>query len=169
MGAALVAPVRALRAADTSQGKTGSDLALLIAIAFVVTRLPDLVSAGWIGYEEGVGVGFTTLLGSLSASITSAITLLFIATVALTLVAGRRRSLGRDFDLTCTAMVPFVTVELAAYLVFTAAGVQPRGPTADIVRYLAYGWTLVVLVLAWQQTRARSSAPDAGEAPGGGE
>lgn len=157
MGAALVAPVRALRAGDDSQGKTGADIALLIAVAFVATRTPELVSAGWIGYAEGIGVAFATFVGALSAAVAAEITFLFIATVALTLAAGSRRSLGRDFDLACVTLVPFVAVKLLAGVGFSLAGVQPRGLAADAVTVLAYGWASVLWVLAWRQTRTRST------------
>jgi len=170
VGAALIAPVRALRAADVSEGKTGADLALLIAMAFVATHTPELVSAGWIGYAEGLGVGFATLLGVLSSAVAAPVTFLLIATIVLTVAAGSRRSLGRDFDLACVSLVPFVVVELVAGLAFAALGAQPHGLAADAVTALAYGWALLLLVLAWRQARSRSPAAssDAADAAEGG-
>jgi len=167
VGAALVAPVRALRAADQSQGKTGADIALLIAFAFVATRTPELVSAGWLGYAEGPGVAFTTLIGAVSAAVVAEISFLFVATIALTLAAGSRRSLGRDFDLACVTLVPFVAVELVAGVGFTLASASPRGAAADVVALLAYGWAVLVLVLAWQQARSRP-VEQAGQVDGAG-
>jgi hypothetical protein len=160
IGAALVAPVRALRAADSPEnpGRAGTDAALLIAIAFVTMHAPELVAAGWMGYVEGAGVGLSAVVNALSAAVAADLVLLFIAAVVLTLAAGRQRSLGRDFDLACVAILPFVTVELVAGLVLAASGVDLAGFAASAIAAVAYGWTAAVLLLAWRQARARSPA-----------
>ena len=157
VGAALLAPTRALQAADHGQAKTGGDLAILILASTVATQLPEILSAAWIGYAEGAGVGTAALLGLLSAAVANEVTFLVMATLALTLAAGSRRSLGRDFDLTCVAVVPLVTVELLAGVGFAAAGASPQGMAAGAVGILAYGWAAVVLFFAWRQARARPS------------
>jgi hypothetical protein len=165
IGAALAAPRRALRAAEneTDPGKTGTDAAVLILIGVVAIHTRELVAAGWLAHSDGFMVALTVLAASLSSVLLSSLVFLFFSGVALTLLAGRRRSIGRDFDLACVAFVPLATVELVAEIVFRLAHVGGGGLASNAVTVVAYGWALAVLVLGLQVARSRK--PAAGEGP----
>lgn len=166
IGAALVAPRRALAAADTpaAAGKTGGDVAWLIALAFLATHTREVVLSVWLAGIEGILVGLSTLAGSLSRAVTMDLAFLFAAGIGLTVLAGRKRAVSRDLDLACVAFVPIAAVDVAATLLLRllqmgpgAHGVAGHLPAIDTaVSVLAYGWALVVLGLAWQTARART-------------
>lgn len=176
VGTALVAPRCALAAADDADasGKTGSDVTLLVAMVFVATRARELVAALWVGIVEDAGIGMRAVISSLSRSIAMDLAFLFIAAIALTLAAGRKRAVGRDFDLACVAFVPLIAVELLATLALQLGQQGPTPLIRDAVAVVAYGWSVAVLVLAWRQARSRpdsqsgsrrgNSGPDAGSA-----
>jgi len=157
IGAALAAPRRALTVADTEEaaGKAGSDAALLILLSFVAVHTSEVVVAGWLTKTEGIRVGLTAVAGSLSRSLGIQLVVLFAAGVSLTLAAGRRRSLGRDFDLACVVFVPYLVVGLGAQMVTRLAGMQPPAILSQIVTVGAYAWAMFVWVLAVQHARGR--------------
>lgn len=157
IGAALVAPRRALAAADdeAAAGRAGSDLAALIVLGFVAAHLRELVAAAWLGWSHGVGIGLGAFVNALSRAIATDVLVLFGAGLLLTLVAGRARAPGRDFDLTCVAFVPYVVVKLAATLVFLAADRAPGPIVEQVVWFGGLAWCGALLALAWRQARAR--------------
>jgi hypothetical protein len=110
---------------------------------------------GWLGLSDGLPIALSSFINTLSRSLATDLTFLLIASLALTLVAGRQRSLAREFDLACVALVPFVTVELAMALIMWL--VPSLSPTvmANVAGLLGYGWAGVVLFLAWRTARAR--------------
>ncbi len=168
MGAALAAPRLALAAADREEaaGKAGSDVALLIALYFVAGHLRELVVSLWLGRDVGLGQGASTLVTALAHAIAYDLIGLFAASVLLTIAAGRKRSIGRDFDLACVAFIPYLTVKIAATIFFELWGTPPL-MIARGVRVVAFGWTFAVLLLAWQQARSRpgEAAPAAPARP----
>ncbi len=157
IGAALVAPRRALVAADAEQaaGKTGSDVALLILISVVAINTRAVVAALWLAVVDGVRIALSALMGTLTAALTTDLVFLFGAGVVVTVLAGKRRSLGRDFDLACVAFVPFVAVKLLAALLFGLAGWRLGGTPRQAVTVLAYGWGAFVVLLALLHARSR--------------
>ena len=159
VGAAIVAPRRALAASDTGDdpGRAGSDAGALIALVFLVVATREIVAAVWLTAAAGIGVGFGALVGALSHSITMELAFIVVSAVALTLAAGRRRALGRDFDLACVAFVPIVVVKLSATLVLRAASYAPGPAVTNAISVTAYGWACVVLFFAWRQARSRAS------------
>lgn len=160
IGAALVAPRAALRAADRggAEGRTAGDATALVALSFFAIYFREIVAAIWVGSLEGFGVGFGLVLGVASRVLAMKLAVLFIAALVLTLAAGRARSLGRDFDLACVAFVPYLTVEIVGSLVLrttTALGLG-LGPWFHVAtEFLAYGWAGGILLLAWFHTQTR--------------
>lgn len=157
IGAAVAAPRRALAAADAEEaaGKTGGDVALLILISVLAVNTRAVVAAVWLAAVDGVRIAVSALMGTLTAALTTDLVFLFGAGVVVTVLAGKRRSIGRDFDLACVAFVPFVAVKLLAALVFSLAGWRLGGTPRDIVTVLAYGWGSIVVVLALLHARSR--------------
>lgn len=175
IGAALLAPRQALAAADAPQasGKAGSDAAWLIALAFLVTHTREVVLSVWLFAVEGLMVGLTTLMGSLGRAVTMDLAFLFVAGIALTILAGSKRAVNRDFDLACVAYVPIAALDMAATLLLRLLPRGSAGPLAqsvgqsihELVSPLAYGWALAVLVLAWRLARSRGASPTPAATP----
>lgn len=166
VGAALAAPRRALAEADEldAAGRAGSDIAALIGLVFLVTHTREIVYSLWVGVAESARAGVIGLAGALSRAIAMDLALLFVAAFGLTLAAGGKRAMGRDFDLVCVAFVPLVVVRLCAELIIRLGDVQVTERVESLVAVCAYGWAAALLFLAWQTARARVS-----ENPGGGQ
>ena len=170
VGAALVAPRSALAEADepTSAGTAGSDVALLIGLMFLVTRTREIAIALWVGAAESAGAGLQALAGALSQAIAWDLVLLFVAGFALTIAAGGKRAMGRDFDLACVAFVPLIVVRLVGELFFVILEFPLPEPGHEIIAWIAYGWSAFVLFTAWLCARARTDVgADARSATGG--
>ncbi len=101
-----------------------------------------------------MGQGASSLVTALAHAIAIDLIGLFAASVLLTVVAGRKRSIGRDFDLACVAFIPYLAVKVVATIYFERTGTPPIW-LARGVRVAAAGWMFVVLVLAWKQARSR--------------
>ena len=162
LGLALVRPRAALAVADdpTDAGRAGTDLVVVLAVALVAIATRELVAAGWLGAVIDPGIGLRVLLGAASRAVTPALALLVVGAVVVWVGAGARRSLGRDFDLACVAVVPFVAVEVLATLVVRAADVVVTPAASWAIAGVGYAWAAVVLVLAVRQARrAPAAAP----------
>lgn len=180
LGAALVAPPRALAAAEASAdadagraaAKTGSDATLLIALGVVAASTREVVAALWLLAAGSVMDGLGLLVGILAQAAAMDLAFLFVAGLVITIAAGRKRSFGRDLDLAFVAYVPIAFVRLAAELGLALTG-WPLTPAAkQAVAVLAYGWAGIVLVLGWRAARTRTLTPDRGarvDAAGAGD
>lgn len=130
---------------------------MLIGLVFLVVATREIVASVWLVFAAGIGVGLQAIIASLSHSVTMELAFVVIAAVVLTVAAGRRRSIGRDFDLACVAFVPVVAVKLVATLVLRVAQITPSATLTTGISLVAYGWGAFVLFLAWRQARARSA------------
>jgi type IV secretory pathway VirB2 component (pilin) len=163
IGAALVAPRSALAEADSehASGTAGSDIAMLIGLAFVAVYAREIAFTLWVATAESMGDGLRSLAGVISGAVATDLAVLFVAGFGLTLAAGRKRALGRDFDLVCVAFIPIIAVRLVAELVVHVAGVPFAGVGHSLVATLAYGWAGALLFLAWRTARSRApNTPD---------
>jgi thiol-disulfide isomerase/thioredoxin len=164
IGAALVAPRRALAAAEAASGtgqgaaaRTGSDVAWLIALSVVAASTREVLAALWLMLAGSVRDGLGVLMSIFSQAAAMDLAFVLAAGVGITLVAGRRRSLGRDLDLAFVAYVPIAFVRLAAELALAITGAPVTGPVQRTVALLAYGWAGAILVLGWRTARARAA------------
>ena len=157
IGATLLAPRTALAASDHPEegGKSVTDIAALLGLTVVALYTAEVVTAGWILASGEVGGGLGSLVGAVSRAVSAELTFLLILAGAIFLFAGRQRSLGRDLDLACTALVPLLVLKIAASLLFTLAGVQPGPFITDALGFVGYGWTIGLAILAVVQARAR--------------
>lgn len=122
---------------------------------FLAVHLVQVVIAVWLAVAVDVRSGLSALGAALSRSVAFDLVVLFVGAALLWVAAGRRRSLGRDFDLACVAFIPYIVVKLVANLGLELAGVAVDPTIEWIVRTVAIGWAGAVLVAAWQQTRQR--------------
>jgi len=162
IGAALADPRAALAAADDpdNAGRTGTDAALLLIFAVIALHTREVVVSVWLGAVDSVGSGANALLALVGRSVGTDLVLILVAGVLVTIAAGRRRSVGRDFDLACVAYVPFVFVQLLAYLILGLAHVRLSRALTDAVGAVAFGWAALVVLLAVLHARKRSEPSD---------
>ena len=153
IGAAVVAPRTALAISDTAEGRgrASSDVAILLLLALVAVETSLFAMAGWSIWDGDWSGALTVIMVGAKQRLAMPIVLLFGATVALTIIAGRRRSPADDFDLVSVALVPLVLVELL-HTLLAAAGLDIR----FALIYFGYGWSVVLWGLAYLQTRSRS-------------
>jgi len=153
IGAALVAPALALQASDSpeGQGRSSSDITILLLLTVVAVQTDVFVTAGWMIGDGDFRGALTVILVGSRQRLLMPILLMMGASLILTLVAGRRRSIARDFDLVCVALTPLVVVELVNSLV-AVAGFDVHQVSA----ILGYCWALFSMFLAFKQTRSRA-------------
>lgn len=140
-GLAVAAPRAALLVADDPRtaGRAAGDLVRAIAVVLVAAHTRELVAAGWVAARVGVGDAVPAILRAVSGASMFPLVFVLVASVAVTVAAGRRRHLGRDFDLACVAALAPVTVSLAAALWVQA--VAPLAATGrGVVLVAALGW-----------------------------
>lgn len=155
IGAALAAPKLALSVSDTpaGRGRASSDVVLLLLIALVARETHLFVTAGWLLVDGEWGGAFMVLMGGAQKYLIVGVILLLAGSVLLSILAGRRRSIGDDFDLVCIALTPLVVLELANALLYAAGlDLHPLG----IV--IGYSWFAYLWVLGLLQTRTRELA-----------
>ncbi|MCP4443730.1 MAG: hypothetical protein GY811_00095 [Myxococcales bacterium] len=152
IGAALVAPVLALRISDSPAGRgcSSSDITLLLLLAVVALKTELFATAGWMLRDGDYSEALTVLMVGSRELLIMPIILLLGGSVLLSLLAGRRRSLARDFDLVCVALTPLVVVELVHALI-ALAGVDVH--FASVI--VGYTWSAALLLLALGQARQR--------------
>jgi hypothetical protein len=154
VGAALVAPRRAL--ADAEAGRGGlPDAVLLLVLKLVCTETQALVVGLWSFVAVGPVVALRALLAHLSGALGTDLVLLVAGGAAVTLLAGRRRNPSRDFDLAAVAWIPVLAVDTIASLAARLAGVEVGPRAAAALWLVALGWMALVLVLAVATARGR--------------
>jgi thiol-disulfide isomerase/thioredoxin len=161
IGLALVAPRWALAIADRPEhaGRSGTDLIKMLGVLLVTAHVRRLVAVGWLVAVVGWSAGGRGLLATLSQALTIDLAFLVLATAALWLLAGARRSVGRAFDQACVAAIPLVAVELVATGVVRAADLAVPPAAMIALSGVAFAWAGAVVALGWRQIR-RSPAPE---------
>lgn len=162
-GLALAAPSGALAFADDlhRSGKAAGDLVRAIGVVLLAAHTRELVAAGWIAVEVGPREAAPVLMRALSGASMFGLIFVLIASLIVSLGAGARRHLGRDFDLACVAALAPVTVTLAAALWSRTVGPLGAGGRG-VVLLVALGWGGALTALAVMTARRRR--PDAAEA-----
>ncbi len=157
-GLAMVAPRVALGLADDPRaaGRAAGDLVRAIAVVLVVGHTRELVGAGWIAARVGVREAAPALLRALTGASMFGLIFVLVASIVISLAAGRRRHLGRDFDLAGVAALAPVTVTLVA-LLWARAG-APLGVTGrGVVMLAALAWGGALTALAVVAARRRAA------------
>lgn len=157
VGALLVAPRRGLAAADHPEagGRAVTDLVALLGLTVLALHTPAVVTALWIAASGELGGGLSSLVAAVSQAVAGELSVLLILGLAITLLAGRRRSLARDLDLACAAVAPALALKAAVALTVTVADARPPAGVSDGLAYLGYGWAGALAVLAVLQARSR--------------
>ena len=155
-GLAVAAPRRALAEADEPArlGRASGDLLRAIGVLLLVAHTRALVALAWVAVEVGPGMALPRLLRVLSGAAMLALVFVVLAAVAVTLGAGRRRSLSADFELARVAALAPVTVAIAAGLVVSAIG-GPGAIGRAVALAVALAWGGALAALAIVQARRR--------------
>lgn len=143
-------------------GRSGSDLIAMLAVLLAATQLRWLAAAAWLGGAVDAGLGLRAAMRVLTGALTIDLGALLIGALVVFALAGRRRNLGRAFDLACVAVLPLVMVQLVA-TVLSAAGLALP---AVLSWPLALGWmgALIALAIGPARSAARPPAPPAAAA-----
>jgi thiol-disulfide isomerase/thioredoxin len=164
IGLAVVRPQWALAIAGGRRhpGRSGSDLIAMLLLVLLATQLGGLVGAVWLGGAVDFGLGMRAFIQVLTRALTVDLAFLVIGAVLLWLIAGKRRDLGRAFDLACVAALPLLLLELGATTIIRAFDLElPR----------IAGWALAGMSWAWAgcliafAARLARLAPQATPAP----
>jgi len=160
IGLAIVRPQWALAIAGGRRypGRSGSDLIALLLLLLAATQLRALVGAAWLGGAVDAGLGLRAAVQILTRTLTVDLAFLVIGAIVLWLVAGRRRDLGRAFDLACVAVLPLVFVELPTEVVLRAFDLRLPGPAEWGLSIAAWAWTGALVALAARMVRVAPSA-----------
>ena len=160
IGLLLADPVRGLR--GIVDRKTGGvrDALVLVVVACVAFRLPELIRAGRSFSRVSVAAGLTQMVGVFGSELGTAAFVALVSALAVTLLAGRGRrdpSLGLELGAACYvpyffAWAPIRLLDLEAWL-----GYVPE-IVGRIVRVLAWLWVLALVATSVWVVR-RSSPP----------
>ncbi|MBA3452979.1 MAG: redoxin family protein [Deltaproteobacteria bacterium] len=160
VGLAITSPRRALAlAADrTHPGRSGTDLFIVIVLALVATQLRGLFAAAWLSVAVQVGLGVRAVIQVLTRALTVELAFLVVGALLLWLAAGKRRDLGRAFDLACVAALPLLFVDLAATLVVRTFELEVPGVVGFALSGGSYAWAGILIALAVRPAREPVSA-----------
>jgi len=151
IGAVLLSPRQAVRQIAAGQG--ARDVAWLLAARVVAGETPRIARAlvrGWEGNLQAALMG----LGNAAAAVLPDVLGILIGAILLSLFAGRRRfgpadsprSPDRTLDLAAQAWIPYLAVELAGALLFTALGRPMRPFEEHAVDVTAVGWASLIWI-----------------------
>ena len=141
-GLAIVRPRQALAIARqrANAGRSGSDLLVLIVLVLAAAHLRALFVSVWLGARVDAGLGARAVTGTLADALAIDFTFLAIAALALFVAAGRRRELGRAFDLACVRVLPLLFVELVSTVVVRALDVDVPVVVMWLLAGASYAW-----------------------------
>jgi thiol-disulfide isomerase/thioredoxin len=156
----VVRPTWALAvAADRKNaGRSGTDLLFVILLVVAATQLRGLVGAAWLASAVDVGLGVRAAIQVFTRALTVELGFLVVAALVLFAAGGKRRNLGRAFDLACVAALPMFLVALVATVV--VRGIDLAGGHFDLPREasfvlagISYAWAGVLVALAIRPAR----------------
>ncbi|MDB4958905.1 MAG: alkyl hydroperoxide reductase/Thiol specific antioxidant/Mal allergen [Myxococcales bacterium] len=155
IGLAIVHPRWALSIAGDRQnaGRSGSDLLLAIVVLLVATRLRAVIAAVWLGAAVEGALGARAFVNVLTRTLTVDLGFLVIGAVLLWSFAGKRRDLGRAFDLACVAALPLVYVDLLATTAVESFAFEVPVVVMWMISGIAYAWTGTLIAFAMPEAR----------------
>jgi hypothetical protein len=156
IGGALVAPRRAmLDAAEAPPGRGAVDVGWLIFARLIAGEAPRLVRAFARLRAIGLGAGLQSVAGVAGQVLPDVAGVLMASLVMSLFLPASRPSRPSALDVAAYAWVPYLAVELAAALAFTALGRAPSPVEKHVTDGLAIAWALGVWVVGLTVLRAR--------------
>jgi thiol-disulfide isomerase/thioredoxin len=121
------------------------------------SELRWLAAAVWLGGAVNAGLGLRAAMRVVTGALTVDLGALLVGALVVFALAGRRRNLGRAFDLACVAVLPVVLVQLAEDAVL--APVAGVALPAVLSWPLALGWMGALIALAIGPARSAARPP----------
>ncbi len=164
IGLAVIRPQWALAIAGGRRhpGRSGSDLIAMIVLVLAATQLRGLVGSIWLGIVVDAGLGMRAAVQVLTRALTVDLAFLVIGAVLLWVLAGKRRDLGRAFDLACVAALPLLLLELVATTIVRALDLELPPAAGWALAGMSWAWAGCLLAFAVRIVR---SAPSSTPAP----
>jgi len=137
------------------QGGGFRDALILVLLGGVCLRFPQLAEAA-LGMTQPSQGAFLRLIGVFSNEAREAAMIVIPATLALTLLAGRRRDGTLDLELGSACYAPFFVVRAVVRIGVVAAGLTVSGRAGEALAYgPAVAWAGLAFFRALQVARAR--------------
>ncbi len=161
MGLAVAKPRWALAIAGGRKhpGRSGSDLLKMLMLVLVATQLRGLIGAVWLGAVVEATLGVQAAIRVMTGSLTITLAFLVIAALLLYAAGGKRRDLGRSFDLACVAALPLLFVDLVATTAIRTVDLELPLAASFALRAVSFAWAGVVLAFAARTARAGVAEP----------
>jgi thiol-disulfide isomerase/thioredoxin len=131
-----------------------------IFILLVATQLRAIVGAIWLGTAVEGALGLRAMVQILTDTLVVMLAFLVVGAAIIFVASGRRRELGRAFDIACVAVLPLVFVQLVTGPFLTAFDLELERAGAILVSGIAYVWTVGLVVLAVINASSRQAIDD---------
>jgi hypothetical protein len=158
IGGVLVAPRKTFARFLGGEARA-SDVAILLVLRLVAGELDRFVRAVFIARDIGVGFAAQETLAIASTVLPDVVGIL-AAGMLLQLLAKQKNA----FDVAAYAWVPYLTVQLAGALWFTARGYAPSSRVRELLEGAGVAWALAVWIVALVEAR-RAPPQDSTPAP----
>ena len=160
IGGVLVAPRATLARLADGDARAG-DIALLMCGWLVAGWLPLIARAFVLGIEAGFDAGLFGLMGTFQQLLPDVLGVLLAGIMMSLFVPKQARGHGRSADLAAYAWVPYLAVQVAGSLAYSAIGHAPSPLARQVVTGVALAWAVVVWALAVDAARQPSSTSSA--------
>jgi thiol-disulfide isomerase/thioredoxin len=142
----------------------------VIALVVLATQLRGLVGAAWLAIAVDAGIGVRAAIQVLTRSLTVELGFLVVAAIVLFAAGGKKRNLGRAFDLACVAALPMFYVALIATVVVRAlelagTGVALPREASIAIAAISYAWAGALVALAIRPARKGAIVTAAAQVP----
>ena len=155
IGGVLVAPRRTFARLVAGEARA-SDVAWLLVLRLVAGELDRFARALAVAREFGVGAAAQEILMVSSAVLPDVVGIL-AAGVMLQLFCKVKQA----FDVAAYAWIPYLAVQLAGALAFTARGYAPSPRVQTIVQALGVAWAAAAWIVALVEARKAEPAAEA--------
>ncbi len=158
IGGVLAAPRRTFARLGAGEARP-SDVAWLLVLRLVAGELDRLARAVGVAREFGVAAAAQEILAVASVVLPDVVGIL-AAGVLMQLLSRSKRA----FDVAAYAWVPYLTVQLAGALIYSARGVVPSAAARALIEGFGVAWALGVWIVALVELRKLpAETPDGGE------
>jgi hypothetical protein len=154
IGGVLAAPRVTLAALVDGEARA-ADIGWLLVAKLVCGNLPHLVRA----LASGLADGPIAALSVVAVLLPDVLGVLLAGLVMSLFVDARARGYTRVYEVAAYAWVPYLAVELASALLFTALAMAPPQWAQRLVGSVAIGWAVVVWTLALLAARRAKDEP----------
>ena len=147
IGGVLAAPRRTFARLGAGEARP-SDVAWLVVLRLVAGEVDSLARAVGVAREFGPGAAAQEILAA-SRPVLPDIVGILAAGVVMQLLSRSKRA----FDVAAYAWVPYLAVQLAGALVYTALGTAPSAQGRAVIEGVGLAWAAAVWIVALVELR----------------